>query len=952
MRITRLHIYGFGKWINHAFDFSDDTIQWITGNNEAGKTTLRQCMLYLLFGQTPKEIEKYMPKQGGKIGGTMTIEGLSDEPIIIERIYKRNKGKAVIYLHNGKIEDEEWLRSKLNHIDRSFYEAIFSFDVMDLQKIQQMDVDTLNEVLLAIGMTGTDRIYFAEKELDKQKQALFKPNGTKPMMNQLFAELDELNIAYRKALDEEKTYAFQLSNKDTIEQQLEANNHTINQKEKTYNQVKLLLTHYTTIESLYMKTQQYNRIDAKATFPTDGIERLDYIKEKMLPIQSEAEVVKKKKATLDEQIKRLSSELLEESTISKMEVEMEAYESMHDKERELHQLKQQAEQEKRQIELQLHQLHISLSFEQLDTIDFSFQTEEEWNMLSKQSEQYNMEKQYVNEEYRAMTTLIHELEEEVREKEVLVASTYEIEKAKEEIDNVSKQKSMQQMNKRQKQLMNQLKKIPLLSIPILLIAFYLFVINQVQWGIVIAMIGILPSLFVFVLIKLITPVQVTYQAENIDSTEQLQETQIWIEEQERMIARIEQIDQLIKQHKIEQLKLSERMQFIDMKRNQIEEKIRDQINHYPFLQTIDLSYWVNLYHKLSRIMEQYESYLRNTNQIKGMEEEITSWKKKHKEMITSFQVDSIEQLRSLTQANKENKDKLALLKQDRDVLTEELALLKQKKKPYMDEMTQLLQEQNVASEEAFRKSGEDYRIRTKLLEETNQLIDSLKVSFTTKEIKSFQDGHYQGKALLSDSLQKLEQDIRLLKESHVHLQEQLNEVHATIIQLEKLENVSDLHQKIQFKKDELATYAKEWAICHIASETIAQTKSTFIAQHIPDLLDKASKYFNQLTNNMYTHIIFKEENQWIYVQNNQHMLFALEELSQGTRDQLYISLRLALSDLFTNTKLPFFIDDSFVHFDSTRKEVMMELLREKSKTNQLFYFTTSTEPAYQSVITL
>ncbi|WP_054861343.1 AAA family ATPase [Gracilibacillus sp. JCM 18860] len=68
MRIESVHIYGFGKWQNKQFYLNNSSLLEITGENEAGKSTLRQFILYMLFGLPSKKLEKYLPKQGAQIG--------------------------------------------------------------------------------------------------------------------------------------------------------------------------------------------------------------------------------------------------------------------------------------------------------------------------------------------------------------------------------------------------------------------------------------------------------------------------------------------------------------------------------------------------------------------------------------------------------------------------------------------------------------------------------------------------------------------------------------------------------------------------------------------------------------------------------------------------------------------------------------------------------------------
>ena len=63
-------------------------------------------------------------------------------------------------------------------------------------------------------------------------------------------------------------------------------------------------------------------------------------------------------------------------------------------------------------------------------------------------------------------------------------------------------------------------------------------------------------------------------------------------------------------------------------------------------------------------------------------------------------------------------------------------------------------------------------------------------------------------------------------------------------------------------------------------------------------------------------------------------------LSQGTVDQAYLSLRLAISRLISDGKpMPVFLDDSLSFYDDKRTTAALEFLKEYSLSTQLLMFT-------------
>ena len=64
-------------------------------------------------------------------------------------------------------------------------------------------------------------------------------------------------------------------------------------------------------------------------------------------------------------------------------------------------------------------------------------------------------------------------------------------------------------------------------------------------------------------------------------------------------------------------------------------------------------------------------------------------------------------------------------------------------------------------------------------------------------------------------------------------------------------------------------------------------------------------------------------------------------MSDGTRDQLYLSLRLASLERYLeeNEPLPFILDDLLVNFDDIRAAETMKVLGEFAKKTQVLFFT-------------
>ena len=110
----------------------------------------------------------------------------------------------------------------------------------------------------------------------------------------------------------------------------------------------------------------------------------------------------------------------------------------------------------------------------------------------------------------------------------------------------------------------------------------------------------------------------------------------------------------------------------------------------------------------------------------------------------------------------------------------------------------------------------------------------------------------------------------------------------------------------------------------------------------PETLREASKYMSQLTSGKYTRIWTPLANDILLVDTPEGKSLPVEVLSRGTREQLFVSLRLALVSAYARRgiHLPMILDDVFVNFDAGRTKTAVSVLRDFAKQgHQLLVFT-------------
>ncbi|MGN8644685.1 AAA family ATPase [Gracilibacillus sp. HCP3S3_G5_1] len=928
-----IHIYGFGKWIDQYFSFEKDGPIEIAGDNESGKTTLRQFILYILFGMKAKQLERFTPKQGSTLGGRIIVSGLADQTVTIERIQGKYKNQAIIYGDGGAQMDQEWLETALQGMDRKQFESIYTFDAHDLQQIQDLDNAAFHEVLLAVGMTGSDRIYHAEKSLDKKLADLFKPYGKKPEINQLFQELANLKDQLKEAKEKENKYQQQLMEIEQLEEELFELEHEKNSMQERQKQVEKRLTHYPLIEEYYFTNAQLKRQNSTISFPVEGLKRLNEWKDSLLPLKSEEQVVRNNLAEIEQRLTNL--ELMPNETLEKMELGLKLEKEMDQIQADIHQIKERITTMETEIKMKLESMQINMKIEQLREIELPFYLEEIWAELANQRDKLALEIQYVENDSSSITRIKRELMEEKEQQQLLQLGQEQIQQYKDEIAQAKQTEQHQQYDKWLQTYSQQRKISSLMMILGVLIGVALFFLTDMVWVISVVILAIGQQIAVRLYGKAFQQwLQPDRKSATTLSHAELLERKQIIQQQAELQRKLTELEKDIQKYQNEQLKVAERLSFLQDRLDQIEQKITDQKEQYPFLMNVELAYWPRLY---QQVITQKEKL----SEMKHLETEVDNLEEQKRQKQNRFQLLELDvtDLEKIIEKEQNKRSVYTQLQERKAELQSQLATIIEKQKPYQAEIDQLLRSAEAKTEEEFIERGEQKEEFDTLRQKCNKLYDSLSVIFIEEEIDQIANGKFDDKRTLQILLEDCQQTINATVKKIKEKQLQLSDQKASVAILEANEDVSILKHQLAIKQEELQELAKEWAIYQVALANLSKAKSTYSEKYMPQVFEQASYYFKKLTLDRYQHV-YIEDNEQILVEDKSGFAFYVIELSQATKDQLYIAIRFALSHVMANRlALPFLIDDGFVHFDSNRKEKVLEIIEELSEEHQVFYFT-------------
>lgn len=167
------------------------------------------------------------------------------------------------------------------------------------------------------------------------------------------------------------------------------------------------------------------------------------------------------------------------------------------------------------------------------------------------------------------------------------------------------------------------------------------------------------------------------------------------------------------------------------------------------------------------------------------------------------------------------------------------------------------------------------------------------------------------------------------------------ELHTTLGRIQALGDPGELRLRLQSLEERQSTLQKEYDAIALAMEVLALSNSTLQTRFSPALGERAASIFANLTGGRYNRVLLDRSMTPSAQQPDQLSPHEAEQLSQGTADQLYLAVRLAICEMVlpSDKAVPILLDDALVNFDDQRMAAALDYLLEVSARHQILLFT-------------
>ena len=188
---------------------------------------------------------------------------------------------------------------------------------------------------------------------------------------------------------------------------------------------------------------------------------------------------------------------------------------------------------------------------------------------------------------------------------------------------------------------------------------------------------------------------------------------------------------------------------------------------------------------------------------------------------------------------------------------------------------------------------------------------------------------------------------RLLTETRVQLRQVHSRLGQCMGQMESIGQRTVMEGRLSALKQRISHLEDTYAALTLALDNLQQARTELQRRFAPKITQNAQQIMDRLTGGRYDRLMLDQDLCLHAAAQNEDVLRTALWRSDGTTDQLYLALRLAVADaLMPGT--PLVLDDALVRFDDERLKAAMDVLQAEANDRQVILFTChSRELAYR-----
>ena len=188
------------------------------------------------------------------------------------------------------------------------------------------------------------------------------------------------------------------------------------------------------------------------------------------------------------------------------------------------------------------------------------------------------------------------------------------------------------------------------------------------------------------------------------------------------------------------------------------------------------------------------------------------------------------------------------------------------------------------------------------------------------------------------SAEQIAWQLPIVKEDIVRLRSRLDTLTG---QLQSFGSVDTICAQLSHKQEALAALQAQYDAISLAMDALSDANTVLQNRFSPALGQRASEIFGKITGGRYEKVLLNRDFAISAEAEGDPVMRSLSLLSQGTADQLYLAVRLAICDMIlpAENNPPLILDDALLSFDEERLHAALDYLAEESRHRQILLFS-------------
>lgn len=192
---------------------------------------------------------------------------------------------------------------------------------------------------------------------------------------------------------------------------------------------------------------------------------------------------------------------------------------------------------------------------------------------------------------------------------------------------------------------------------------------------------------------------------------------------------------------------------------------------------------------------------------------------------------------------------------------------------------------------------------------------------------------------LQSQIDRLSSDLTEVRDRVVTTSEEIATNRLLLDAMDGSAAAAEINERIEFLSAEIAQLAETYQGFRLGAILLQEQVNAFRDEHQGPILGKAGPWFRRLTLDSFIGLDVDGD----ALQGVRHSgeRVGVDGMSDGTRDQLYLALRLAAVAVAAGESdpMPLVLDDVLINFDEGRAAAALEILGELSDSTQILLFT-------------